>query len=148
MAFGPHNGGQGLYYTTYADGGQVRRVAHTGNGNNDDNNNNDDNGTITIDDESSTDDTGSTSDDGVNTTTDDGDSTTDEGEGGTLAESGTDPDELSSESGPRGDVVDEIPPTALPETGGLPILGLAALASLLLSGGVLALSWRLWDRRL
>ena len=31
MTFGPHNGSQALYYTTYADGGQVRRIAATGN---------------------------------------------------------------------------------------------------------------------
>jgi glucose/arabinose dehydrogenase len=31
MIFGPHNGSQALYYTTYAGGGQVRRIATTGN---------------------------------------------------------------------------------------------------------------------
>jgi glucose/arabinose dehydrogenase len=31
MIFGPHGGGQALYYTTFAAGGQVRRVAFTGN---------------------------------------------------------------------------------------------------------------------
>lgn len=30
LAFGPHNGSQALYYTTYNGGGQVRRVAYTG----------------------------------------------------------------------------------------------------------------------
>lgn len=27
LAFGPHDGGQALYYTTYADGGEVRRIS-------------------------------------------------------------------------------------------------------------------------
>jgi glucose/arabinose dehydrogenase len=31
MTFGPHNGSQALYYTTYASGGQVRRIATAGN---------------------------------------------------------------------------------------------------------------------
>lgn len=31
MIFGPHGGTQALYYTTYAGGGQVRRIAATGN---------------------------------------------------------------------------------------------------------------------
>lgn len=31
MTFGPHAGGQALYYTTYAGGGQVRRIAPSGN---------------------------------------------------------------------------------------------------------------------
>jgi glucose/arabinose dehydrogenase/PKD repeat protein len=31
MIFGPHNGTQALYYTTYTDGGQVRRIATSGN---------------------------------------------------------------------------------------------------------------------
>ena len=31
MTFGPHGGTQALYYTTYAAGGQVRRIAATGN---------------------------------------------------------------------------------------------------------------------
>jgi glucose/arabinose dehydrogenase len=30
MAFGPHGPGQALYYTTYAGGGEVRRIAYTG----------------------------------------------------------------------------------------------------------------------
>jgi glucose/arabinose dehydrogenase len=30
MTFGPFNGAQALYYTTYAGGGQVRRIAYTG----------------------------------------------------------------------------------------------------------------------
>jgi glucose/arabinose dehydrogenase len=30
LAFGPYNGAQALYYTTYNGGGQVRRVAYTG----------------------------------------------------------------------------------------------------------------------
>jgi glucose/arabinose dehydrogenase len=29
MIFGPHQGGQALYYTTYANGGEVRRIAYT-----------------------------------------------------------------------------------------------------------------------
>jgi len=29
MTFGPHYGGQALYYTTYTGGGEIRRVAHT-----------------------------------------------------------------------------------------------------------------------
>jgi len=29
LAFGPANGGQALYYTSYASGGQVRRIVHT-----------------------------------------------------------------------------------------------------------------------
>ena len=29
LLFGPHRGGQALYYTTYADGGQVRRIAYS-----------------------------------------------------------------------------------------------------------------------
>jgi PKD repeat protein len=33
MAFGPHGSGQGLYYTTYGNGGQVRRIAHSGDAN-------------------------------------------------------------------------------------------------------------------
>jgi glucose/arabinose dehydrogenase len=33
LTFGPHNGSQALYYTNYRDGGQVRRVAYTGNNN-------------------------------------------------------------------------------------------------------------------
>jgi len=33
LRFGPHAGGQALYYTTYAGGGQVRRIASTGTGN-------------------------------------------------------------------------------------------------------------------
>ena len=28
MAFGPHGSGQALYYTTYANGGEVRRIAY------------------------------------------------------------------------------------------------------------------------
>jgi len=31
LIFGPHNGTQALYYTSYANGGQVRRIAFTGN---------------------------------------------------------------------------------------------------------------------
>lgn len=32
LTFGPHGGSQALYYTTYTDGGEIRRVAHaTGN---------------------------------------------------------------------------------------------------------------------
>ena len=30
MAFGPHGSGKAFYYTTYANGGEVRRIAHTG----------------------------------------------------------------------------------------------------------------------
>jgi|SRR5215217_431221 len=30
MTFGPHEGGQALYYTTYANGGQVRRISFSG----------------------------------------------------------------------------------------------------------------------
>jgi glucose/arabinose dehydrogenase/PKD repeat protein len=30
LEFGPAGGGQGLYYTTYAGGGEVRRIVHTG----------------------------------------------------------------------------------------------------------------------
>lgn len=30
MTFGPHNGGKALYYTSYANGGEVRRIAYTG----------------------------------------------------------------------------------------------------------------------
>jgi glucose/arabinose dehydrogenase/Ca2+-binding RTX toxin-like protein len=30
MAFGPHGSGQALYYTTFANGGEVRRIAYTG----------------------------------------------------------------------------------------------------------------------
>jgi PKD repeat protein len=33
MAFGPHGSGQALYYTTYGNGGQVRRIAHIGDAN-------------------------------------------------------------------------------------------------------------------
>ena len=30
---GPHGSGQALYYTTYANGGEVRRIAYTGDAN-------------------------------------------------------------------------------------------------------------------
>ncbi len=30
MTFGPYNGGRALYYTSYANGGEVRRIAYTG----------------------------------------------------------------------------------------------------------------------
>ena len=30
MAFGPHGSGQALYYTTFGNGGEVHRIAHTG----------------------------------------------------------------------------------------------------------------------
>jgi glucose/arabinose dehydrogenase len=33
MIFGPYNGTQALYYTTYANGGQVRRITYTGSAN-------------------------------------------------------------------------------------------------------------------
>jgi glucose/arabinose dehydrogenase len=33
MAFGPHSSGQALYYTTYGNGGQLRRIAHIGDAN-------------------------------------------------------------------------------------------------------------------
>lgn len=33
LAFGPHDGGQALYYTSYEDGGQVRRISFTGTAN-------------------------------------------------------------------------------------------------------------------
>lgn len=33
LAFGPHGAGQALYYTTYASGGQLRRITYTGAGN-------------------------------------------------------------------------------------------------------------------
>lgn len=33
LAFGPHGSSQALYYTSYADGGQVRRIAYTGSSN-------------------------------------------------------------------------------------------------------------------
>ena len=33
LRFGPHGNAQALYYTTYAGGGQVRRIAYTGNAN-------------------------------------------------------------------------------------------------------------------
>lgn len=33
LEFGPHNGSQALYYTTYANGGEVRRIAYTGTAN-------------------------------------------------------------------------------------------------------------------
>jgi hypothetical protein len=31
MAFGPHGSGQALYYTTYANNGEVRHISYTGN---------------------------------------------------------------------------------------------------------------------
>jgi hypothetical protein len=30
MTFGPHGAGEALYYTTFANGGEVRRIAYTG----------------------------------------------------------------------------------------------------------------------
>lgn len=33
LEFGPHAGGQALYYTTYTNGGEVRRIAYTGTAN-------------------------------------------------------------------------------------------------------------------
>ena len=33
LEFGPHDGGQALYYTTYAGGGEIRRLAYEGSGN-------------------------------------------------------------------------------------------------------------------
>lgn len=33
MAFGPHHGSQALYYTSYANGGEVRRISFTGTAN-------------------------------------------------------------------------------------------------------------------
>jgi len=29
MAFGTYSGNQALYYTTYADGGEIRRIPHS-----------------------------------------------------------------------------------------------------------------------
>lgn len=128
IAFGPHNGDQVLYYTTYAEGGQVRLVAHTGNGNNNDNGDND-------------------SDDGDNndeddfveevTVDEDADSASDD-KGGVLAESGLDPDEQAPVSEPQGDVVDEVATEGpLPNTGGVPLTTGASLALPVIFGIIL-----------